>query len=256
MQLTDSPWFIRAAAAEQDPPLRLFCLPYAGGGASVYRGWPARLPGVEVLPVELPGRESRLGEQPYSEMAPLVTALTDAIGPELTKPYAIFGHSFGGRIGFELNREIRRRGLAAPLALFVSGCRAPHIDRVPTPKLSELPERMFAGMIRKLSGTPPEVFDDPELLKLLMPALRADFTIVDSYEYTDEPALPWPVHAFGGTEDPDAREDTLLAWQAHTSASFRLRSLPGGHFVVRTRQKEIAEAVGADLARFAAQSRL
>lgn len=242
-----SPWFIYPTPAPATP-VRLFCLPYAGGGASIYRAWPSRMPGVEVANVELPGRETRLGEPARAEWVPLVTELADAIEPQLTKPYAVFGHSLGARLAFELCREIRRRDLPPPLALFASGCRAPHVPRVPNPPLAALPDRSFIAMLQHSYGTPPDVFDDPELTHLLLPALRADFTLVDGYEYTDEPALPWPIHTFGGTDDPDAREDTLLAWQVHTSASFRLRSYGGGHFVLRSRPKEYAEAITADLA--------
>jgi surfactin synthase thioesterase subunit len=250
---TTDPWFIYPAPA-RTAPVRLFCLPYAGGGASIYRSWPARIPDVEMATVELPGRETRLAESPYADMPSLVTALTDAIEPHLTKAYAIFGHSLGARLGFELCREIRRRELPAPLVLFASGCRAPHVPRVPNPPMAALPDRTFIAMLQQISGTPPEVFEDPELLRLLLPALRADFTLVDGYEYTDEPALPWPIRGFGGTDDTDAREDTLLAWQAHTSASFALRRFAGGHFVLRSRPREFAEAVAADLAELLAEA--
>jgi surfactin synthase thioesterase subunit len=181
-------------------------------------------------------------------MPALIDRLADAIAPRLTGAYALFGHSLGARMAFELCREIRRRELPPPLVLFASGCRAPHVPRVPNPPLATLPDKSFIAMLQQANGTPPEVFEDPELVRLLLPALRADFTLVDGYEYTDEPALPWPIHAFGGTDDTDAREDTLLAWQVHTSDSFRLRTFPGGHFVLRTRPREYAEAISADLA--------
>jgi medium-chain acyl-[acyl-carrier-protein] hydrolase len=246
------PWISYPAAAP-DAPVRLFCLPYAGGGASIYRQWPASLPDVEVATVELPGRETRLAEPAFIAMAPLVAELADAVEPHLDKPYAVFGHSMGARIAFELARELRRRNAPTPLALFVSGCKAPHIPRVPTPSMSAVPDRVFAGMLQQISGTPPEVFDDPELLQFLLPTLRADFTLIDAYEYADERALPCPIRAFGGTADPEVPEDALLGWQAHTSSSFRMRRLPGDHFIVRTRQRELAAAILADLADLAGQ---
>lgn len=245
-QVAADRWMIYPEPAP-DAPVRLICLPYAGGGASAYRSWPQTLPGVEVAAVELPGHETRLGEPLHHTMAPLIPALADAVEPHLTKPYAVFGHSMGARIAFELVRELRRRATPAPLALFVSSCRAPHIPRVPSPPLAAMPDKIFAAMLRQINGTPPEVFDDPELLQTLLPVLRADFSLVDTYEYDDEPALPWPVYAFGGTDDPDAPEDALLAWQVHTSASFRLRRFPGGHFMVRTKQRELTETILADL---------
>jgi medium-chain acyl-[acyl-carrier-protein] hydrolase len=246
----DDRWISYPAAAP-DAPVRLFCLPYAGGGSSVYRQWPAALPDVEVATVELPGRETRLDEPAIDAMGPLVTVLADAIVPHLDRPYAVFGHSMGARISFELVRELRRRGAPAPVVLFVSACKAPHIPRVPTPAMSSLPDKVFTGMLRQFSGTPPEVFDDPELFTFLLPVLRADFTIIDTYEYADERALPCPIRAFGGISDPEVPEDALLGWQSHTSSSFRMRRIPGDHFIIRSRQRELTEAITADLTKFA-----
>ena len=241
----DRSWFPERPA---DGSARLFAVPYAGGGASLYRGWAARMPSVAVVPVQLPGRESRITEEAFSRIEPLVASLADAADGMLDEPYALFGHSMGARIAFELARELRRRGQPDPLALVVSGCKAPHIPRVPNPSVVSLPEHLFVQMLRRMNGTPPEVFDDPELLAALLPALRADFTLIDQYEYRDERALTCPIRVFGGTEDSDARESDLLAWQTHTVSSFRLRLLSGGHFVVRTRQREMTSAIAQDLA--------
>lgn len=236
------------AAGPADEPVRLFALPYAGGGASLYRGWAAALPGVAVSAVHLPGREGRLAETPYDRIDPLVTALADAIDGLLDRPYAVFGHSMGARIAFELTRELRRRHRPGPFALIVSCCKAPHIPRIPKPPVGSLSPALFLQVLRRMNGTPPEILDDPDLLAALLPALRADFTLIDEYDYDDEYALDCPIRAFGGVEDSDAREDDLLAWQSHTTASFRLRMLRGGHFVVRSRQREMLAAIAADLA--------
>ena len=227
--------------------VRLLCLSYAGGGASAFREWPARLPGVEVLAIQLPGRETRLLEPPFRRMDPLLTALTDAVVAELDKPFAIFGHSMGARLGFELTRELRRRGHPAPAALFVSACKAPHLPRTPLPLLESMPEHIFVARLRNMNGTPPEIFDNPELLELVLPGIRADFAVIDSYEYTDEPALACPIRAFGGTRDTEAREDELLGWQAHTTSSFGLRMLPGGHFAITTARDEMTRRIAAEL---------
>jgi medium-chain acyl-[acyl-carrier-protein] hydrolase len=242
----DSSWIARPAPPS-DAPVRLLCLPYAGGGPSAFRTWPARLPGVEVLPVLLPGRETRMLEEPFDRMPPLVDALADAVAPELDRPYAVFGHSMGARLGFELLRELRRRDERAPLALFASSCKAPHVPRPPQPMFETMPEKVFVARLRTMNGTPPEVFDNPELLELVLPAIRADFAVVDHYEYADEPALACPIRAFGGTMDTEAREDELLAWQAHTTTSFGLRMLPGGHFTIVSHEPEITAALAAEL---------
>jgi len=239
-------WITRPRA---DPaaPVRLLCLPYAGGGASTFRDWPARLPGVEVLAVQPPGRESRRLEPPYRRIGPLTAALADAVEAELDKPFAIFGHSMGARVGFELARELRRRAAPAPAALFVSACKAPHLPRTPLPSLELLPEHLFVARLRTMEGTPPEILADPEVLALVLPGIRADFAAIDAYEYTDEPALACPIRAFGGTRDTEAREDELLGWQAHTTLSFGLQMLPGGHFVIATEHDEMTRRIAAEL---------
>jgi surfactin synthase thioesterase subunit len=247
----DTLWIARSAPPT-DAPVRLFCLSYAGGGASAFRAWPARLQGVEVLPVLLPGRETRMLERPFDRMPPLVDALADAIAPELDRPYAVFGHSMGARLGFELLRELRRRDERAPLALFASSCKAPHLPRAPQPLFEQMPENVFVARLRNMNGTPPEVFENPELLELVLPAIRADFAVVDSYEYADEPALACPIRAFGGTMDTEAREDELLAWQAHTTTSFALRMLSGGHFTIVSHEQKITAAVATELQALAA----
>lgn len=225
----------------------LLCLSYAGGGASTFRDWPARLPGVEVLAIQLPGRETRLLEPPFRRMGALVTALADAVVAEVDKPFAVFGHSMGARLGFELVRELRRRGRPAPAALFVSACKAPHLPRSPLPSLETLPEHLFVARLRDMNGTPPEILENPELLELVIPGIRADFAVLDGYTYTDEPALACPIRAFGGTQDTEAREDELLGWQAHTTSSFGLRMLPGGHFVIATERDEMTRRIAAEL---------
>lgn len=225
----------------------LLCLSYAGGGASTFREWPGRLPGIEVLAVQLPGRETRVLEPPFRRMGPLVTALADAVEAEIDKPFAVFGHSMGARLGFELIRELRRRGGPAPVALFASACKAPHLPRTPLPSLETLPEHLFVARLRDMNGTPPEILENPELLELVLPGMRADFAVVDGYTYTDEPALSCPIRAFGGTQDTEAREDELLGWQAHTTSSFGLHMLPGGHFVIATQREAMTRCIAEEL---------
>jgi surfactin synthase thioesterase subunit len=244
---TASAWITRPEPQDQPAAARLFCLPYAGGGASLYRAWPAAMLNLDVVALQLPGREERIDEPAVPSIQPIVEMVTDVIAPLLDRPYAIFGHSMGARIAFELTRELRRRGEPAPAMLFVSACKAPHIPRVPTPPISAMPDRLFINLLRGMSGTPPEVIDDPEFLRTVLPTLRADFAVVDGYDYSDEPALDVPIRAFGGTADGEVREDDLMAWQAHTRADFGLRMLRGGHFIVRTAQRDITRAIAEDL---------
>lgn len=232
--------------------LRLFCFPYAGGGASVYRGWGASLPAdVEVCPVQLPGRESRLREPPFTHIDPLVKTLTEVLPGYFDLPFVFFGHSMGALIGFELARELRRRGGPLPQHLFVSGRRAPQIPVREEP-IHQLPESEFIDKLRELNGTPEEVLQHAELMRLLLPILRADFGINETYEFAPEEPFDFGLSAFGGLGDEDVSREDLAAWQEQTRGRFRLRMLPGDHFFLHGAKDVMAEAMARDLAELAA----
>ena len=228
--------------------LRLFCFPYAGGGASLYRTWAKRLASsIEVCPVQLPGRENKLGEQPFTRLQPLVEAIADALFPLLDTPFAFFGHSMGAIISFELARQLRRdRGLE-PEHLFVSGHRAPHLPSLEPPTF-ELPEPELVEELRRLNGTPQAALEHPELLELMLPVLRADMAVCQTYEYGDEPALRCPITAIGGLEDVDVSRQRLEAWREHTAAAFKLRMLPGDHFFLHSQQFELLRIISREIA--------
>ena len=228
--------------------LRMFCFPYAGGGASAYRGWAAALPvDVEVCPVQLPGRESRLREAPFTRPEPLIQAVAEALQPHFDMPFVFFGHSMGGMISFELTRELRRRGRRQPLHIFTAGRRAPEVPPRETP-IHDLPEAEFIEELRKLKGTPEEVLQHAELMKLLSPVLRADFAVNETYTYTEEEPLAMGISAFGGLADDEVTREDLEAWRKHTRGRFRLRMLPGDHFFLHSARDLITEAVARDLA--------
>jgi medium-chain acyl-[acyl-carrier-protein] hydrolase len=228
--------------------LRLFCFPYAGGGASAYRGWAAALPAdVEVCPVQLPGRESRLREPAFERPEPLIAALADLLQGHLDLPFAFFGHSMGAMISFELAREQRRRGAPLPLHLFVSARRAPQVPAREEP-IHDLPEPEFLAKLRELNGTPEEVLQHAELMRLLMPVLRADFAVNETYGYRQEEPLGMGISAFGGLGDHEVTRDDLALWSEHTRGPFRLRMLPGDHFFLHSGRDLIAESMARDLA--------
>jgi medium-chain acyl-[acyl-carrier-protein] hydrolase len=230
----------------------MFCLPYAGGGASIYRGWGASLPAdVEVCPVQLPGRESRMREAPIVRSEPLTQAIADAIQPYMNLPFVFFGHSMGAALGFELARELRRRGQPLPLHLFVSGRRAPQLPAREEP-IWALPEPEFLVKLRELNGTPEEVLQHEELMKLLIPILRADFQVNETYEFTPEEPFDFGISAFGGLGDEDVTRDDVAAWQEHTRGRFRMRMLPGDHFFIHGSKDMVLEAVARDLAEITA----
>lgn len=211
--------------------LRLFCLPHAGAGASLFHPWSRILPReIQVCPIQLPGRENRLREPPPTGLPALVRDLADAIGPHLDLPLAVFGHSMGAAIGFELARELRRRGVATPVRLLMSGFRAPH-RRPAVPPLAALPDARFLETVQQRYGRfADELLREPALLDLILPVLRADLAMIETYCCTEEAPLDCPISVFGGESDPTVTGDELAAWNRHTGAGFDHCTLPGGHF--------------------------
>ena len=173
-----TPWLV-CPRPNPRAALRLLCFPYAGGGAQIFRTWPAALPpDVELLAVELPGRGTRFSERPFEQLPPLIDALTDALGPALQAPFAIYGHSMGAVVGFSFARELRRRSLREPVHLFMSGRRAPQLPE-PTP-MHQLPAPQFLDRLRRLGGIPDALFQEPELMEVFLPILRADVAVAES----------------------------------------------------------------------------
>jgi len=232
MPLQASPWL---RTVRPDARLRLLCLPHAGGGTADFRSWSDGLsPSVDVCPVSLPGREQRLGERAFDAMEPLVQALVEGLAPVLrAAPWAVYGHSMGAWIGFELSRAARRHRLPLPVLFLCASRRAPHLP-ARLPLLSALPASAFTDAVQKRYGAIPDAIrENPEILRLFLPTMRADFTLLDRYRYRDEPPLSVPIVAFRGEDDPVEPEPDLRAWSEHTSASFDFVTIPGGHFFLR-----------------------
>jgi surfactin synthase thioesterase subunit/glycosyltransferase involved in cell wall biosynthesis len=242
-------WFPGIEETASGKP-RLFCFPHAGGGASTYARWRAILPDIAVCPVRLPGRESRLREDPFEDMTGLVRALVGAIDHWLGDPFAFFGHSMGAGIAFELARELRRREKPLPQALIVSAARAPQLRAgwvAPShPSDAELVERL-----RQLEGVPPELLENHEALRLALPALRADVRLYSDFGYSPDTPLPVPIAAYAGTSDPNVRPEQVEAWREQTSTAFRFRVFEGGHFFPQSAQTEFLRELATDLAALA-----
>jgi len=240
-----TPWLVNWKPNHR-ASVRLFCFPYAGGGNSIFDAWPQILPNtIEVCPVQLPGRGSRITEPAYTEMDQLVRDAGEALAPYLDKPFALFGHSMGALIGFELAHHLRREYNAQPVHLFVSGHCSPQTMSEPLdPKLfdSELP-----GMLRRNNGTPEEVLENPELMELVVPVLRADVALCNSYLYTPKPPFSFPITAFGGLDDHGVPRRHIEGWREHTTGPFVLRMLLGDHFFLNTSRLPLLEAISKEL---------
>ncbi len=243
---SDGRWFV-VPRRLGNPRLRLFCFPYAGGGAFAFRKWAERVPhGVELCGVQLPSREGRFKEPAYTRLTDLVRDLAEVVGTATDVPFAFFGHSMGALVAFALARELRRANVSGPELLLVSGRRAPQRPD-PDPPIHALPLPEFLQELRELNGTPEAIFRDEELLQLLVPILRADFEVCETFEYEHERPLDCPIAAFGGTVDPDVAREDLEAWAEQTTASFSLRMFPGDHFYFVNRPAALLDEVARHL---------
>jgi surfactin synthase thioesterase subunit/glycosyltransferase involved in cell wall biosynthesis len=227
--------------------LRLFCFPFAGGGTLLYKSWaPVLKPNAAVCPVLLPGRESRLNEAPLDQMDALLQALAREIAPYLKVPFAFYGHSMGAIIAFELARLLRDNGQPLPRALYASGARAPQF-RLGYQPPDEPDDSQLIEQLRSLEGMPREILDNPELLRVAMPALRADTRLYRNYVYQPGQPLELPIYAYGGAGDPNVHWEHVEAWKAQTTREFVHREFLGGHFFIQSAQTEFLEALSSDL---------
>lgn len=228
------------------PPHRrasVFCFPYAGGGASYYRAWaPLARGGVAFVPVQPPGREERFTEAPFDRLESLVSAAADGLGPLLGTPYALFGHSMGALVAFELAHELLRRGAPQPLHLFVSGAPAPQRSHE-VPAIHHLPREEFIRALVRYRGMPDEVLQHQELMDLMIPRLRADFAVTGTYVYPGHPPLPIPITAFGGADDETVTPPMIEAWREQTAEAFARRIFPGGHFFLTEHARDVIATI-------------
>jgi medium-chain acyl-[acyl-carrier-protein] hydrolase len=198
---------------------------------------------IQVCPLQLPGRESRWREPPPTQLPPLITNLADAIEPLLDVPFALFGHSLGALTAFELARELRRRGVRGCLKVLASARIAPQ-ETSALPPLSGLSEPAFIAELQaRYHAIPDTILADREMMRLLLPVLRADMEMGEKYVHAPEPPLECPLTVFGGADDPTVTLSQLEEWRRQTSASFTVRMFPGDHFFPRTSRELFVEAV-------------
>ncbi len=228
--------------------LRLFCFPHAGGGAAKFYAWSGELPReFEALPAMLPGREERFREPAVASLPLLVESLGRAIDDYTGIPFAFLGHSMGALVAFELTRRLRRERKRLPVCLFVAACPAPQSLRISEP-VHKLPDDEFFRQVReRYGGVPDAVAANPELMALMLPSIRADFTAVETYRYDEEPPLDCPIVAMAGDSDREVSIADVSAWRRQTTAAFSLHIFPGGHFFLHDAPRNSVQLVSRRL---------
>ena len=196
---------------------------------------------------QLPGRENRMDELPFTRFQDLVSVIAVALQPFLDREYAIFGHSLGALIGFEVARRIREKSGITPLHLFASAQHAPQIPD-PMPPIAMLPDAEFLTAVQeRYDGIPHEILREPEVLSLLLPMLRADFKVLEDYSYHPDRPLACGITALGGLKDSMTSPESVSAWGMQTQGIFRLRMFPGDHFFVQSAETEVLNCLSSEL---------
>lgn len=231
-------WFV-CPRPLKNADLRLFCFPYAGGGPQIFARWAEQLPpGVELWAASYPGRGARFNEPLLYELPELVAALGNGIRPLIDRSTLLFGHSLGALVAFELTRFLRSAKVRPPDHLIISACSAPHL--LPHGRaIHKLPRGEFLSEVVALNGVPQEVLQNDELIDLLVPMLKADFAIAETYQYHPASPLEMAFTLFYGEEDDQVELPALLAWKEHSTGRVRSKRVPGDHFFLHSAEDEI-----------------
>lgn len=235
--------------------VRVFCFHYAGGNANIFRGWDNAAPDdIHIVPVELPGHGSRLGEPLLDSISDIVRATAQGIAGYLDKPFVFFGHSMGALISFELARFLRRYFLPQPMHIFVSAHAAPHLSKDREP-IHRLPEDELTHKLKSLNGTPDAVLTNPELRELFLPIIRNDFKACETFTFKPGLPLTCPITVYGGIDDADVGKEELMGWEQHTTAGIQVRLFTGDHFFLHSHEKEVLQTFVNDLCSLTATPR-
>jgi len=243
----DSPWLVNHSWSRRGKQ-RLFCFPYAGGNAYLFRAWAELLPpSVELIGIQAPGKGSRVLERPCKTVKELIDGLLPVLEPLLhEKPFSFFGHSNGAMLAFELSCVLQERRLPLPQHLFLSASPAPW-TRVFEQPYSAMNDDEFKRVLKNLKGTPSEVLDDPELFELVVPGLRADFSLAETYAYSRPQQLSVPTSIYYGEQD-EIEESQICAWQEQIAPQAQFKRIPGDHFFIHSHLEHVTQLVGRQLA--------
>ena len=244
--VTDSDLWFRRYEPSPQAGVRLVCLPHAGGSASFWLPIARALsPDVEVLSVQYPGRQDRRREPLIADVRRLADEIEAALRPWCDRPVALLGHSMGATIGFELALRMEKNG-TTPVRLFASGRRAPSVHRVET--VHQRDDDGVLAELKKLAGTDTRILGDEEIMRMALPAIRADYQAAETYRYEPGPKLSCPVTALSGTADPKAPLEDVRKWSEHTDGEFEMSTYQGGHFFLADHQRAINDLIRERLA--------
>lgn len=239
-------WFI-PFKQDKNSHIKLFCFHYGGGSASAYREWAKDLiDNVDLIAIQLPGRESRFGEPLLNNVSLVVSELYKHFDSSIGKPFVFFGHSIGALIAFEFTRLLRKYGVPQPKHLIVSGTKAPQVP-LKRPLIHNLPNQKLTEEIRKYNGIPNDILENQELMSIFLPIIRSDFSISETYQYTKEEPLKCPITAIGGLNDNSFNSEDLIEWKEQTNSSFEYHFLPGDHFFIRSSYQEVITIINKTL---------
>ncbi|MGW0828065.1 thioesterase II family protein [Streptomyces sp. NPDC002845] len=243
--------YLRRGGTRHDGRLRMFCFPYAGGGASAYAGWQRWLgTGVEVLPVQLPGREGRMPEPRFTDLSALVADLDRELGEELDGPHVLYGHSMGALVAFALAQHRRARGERLPLALLLGAHRAPHLPAPPITHGYVADDMELVRGLAALGGLPRVLLDRPDWLAALLPVVRGDLMLCDGAGSVDRTPLPIPLHTFAGADDQLVTVPEIREWSLYSTRECETVVVPGGHFYIREQENVFLDRLSEVLSRY------
>ncbi|TDF41781.1 thioesterase [Alteromonadaceae bacterium M269] len=224
----------RKSGAKDDGSV--ICFSFAGGGANSFCDWGSYLPAnIGLYAVRLPGRETRMNEEPHNSLSDLLDELSNDnhFKQLISKPLFLYGHSLGALIAYELACRLKLLSNPNLLSLIVSGRVAPQCA-LNRPPIHNLSDKEFIGSLKSLGGTPEEVLSDEKLMNVLIPILRADFSINENYVYRDREKLSCNISAFGGLVDSEVTRAQMNQWKEVTDGNLNVRMIPGDHFFIRS----------------------